>query len=109
MYNHLKKKNKNDNIIHLFKYITNDLYENDVSSFNLEEKEEKEENIIQNYINNLDRYLNELLKKNNLTLNKIYEKSILKPDYNKQGVFIYVCEKVEKDLFQIFTINKEIN
>ena len=68
----------------------------------MEEKEDKEENIIENLINNLDRYLNELLKKNNLTLNKIYEKSILKPDYNKQGIFIYLCEKVEKDLFQIF-------
>jgi len=100
LYNHLKqKKKKDDNIIHLLKYITNDLYESDVSDFKVEEKEG---DIFENYINNLDAYLNELLKKNNLTLKKIYEKTIMKPEYNFQGIFTYLCEKVEKDLFQIF-------
>ena len=69
LYNHLKKKDKKDNnIIHLLKYITNDLYKNDVSDFKIEEKEG---DIFENYINNLDAYLNELLNKNNLNLNKI--------------------------------------
>jgi len=98
LYNHLKKK-KNKNIIHLLKYITNDLYKNDVLDFKIEEKEG---DIFGNCINNLDSYLNELLKKNNLTLNQIYEKSIIKTEYKFKGVFTYLCEKVEKDLFQIF-------
>jgi len=69
-YNYLIKKNKNDNIIHLLKYITNDLYINDVSEFKIEEKGVKDN--IEDYINNIDIYLNDLLYKNNLTLNKIY-------------------------------------
>ena len=98
LYNHLEKKDKNDNIIHLLKYITNDLYKNDVSNFKIEEKED----IIGNCINNLDSYLNELFKLNYLTLNKIYEKTIVKQEYNYQGIFIYICLSVIKDLFQIF-------
>ena len=100
LFNHLKKNNQNNYIIHLLKYITNDLFESEVSDFKIEEKEE--EDIIENCINNLDTYLNELLNKNNLNLNKIYEKTIVKSKFNFQGIFTYLCEKVEKDLFQIF-------
>ena len=70
LYNYLNMKIKNDNIIHLLKYITNDLYINDVSEFKIEEKGVKDN--IEDYINNIDIYLNDLLYKNNLTLNKIY-------------------------------------
>ena len=100
LFNNINKENKNNNLIHLLKYITNDLLKSKVSDFKIEEK--GEEDIIENHINILDSYLNELLKKNNLNLNIIYEKTIVKQKYNCQGIFIYLYENLEKDLFQIF-------
>ena len=100
LYNILNMNNKNDNIIHLLKYITNDLYKKDFSDFKIEQKEEDN---FENFIENLDIYLNEfLLKKNNLTLNKIYEKTIIKIENYRRGIFTYLCEKIEIDLFKIF-------
>ena len=93
--NHLNKKD--NNISPLLKYITNDLYINKVTDFNVEKKEE----IVKNNIVNWNKYLNEVLQINNLTLDKIYENTIIKKN-KYQGIYVYTCEKLEKDLFQIY-------
>ena len=64
-------------------------------------------NIYEDLINNSERYLNEILNKNNLSLKKIYNESLIveKPKNNEnkyQGVYIHLCDKLEKRLFQIY-------
>jgi len=99
IYNYLKKKD--NNIIHLLKYITNDLYKKDIDNFILQE----DGLTIQNYINNCEKYLNEVLKINKLDLRKIYETTIIRQKYKGeryQGVYTYLFEELEKELFQIY-------
>ena len=93
--------NKYNNISPLLKYITNDLCINKVTDFKIEEKGK----IVKDNIENWNNYLNEVLRINNLTLEKIYENTIIKKNnLNKkyQGIYVYTCEKLEKDLFQIY-------
>ena len=93
--------NNNDkNIISFLKYITNDLYKSKVTNFT-----KKEDGDIIDNINDCENYLNQVLKKNGITMNNIYEKTIItqKNMINKfKGVYIYYCEQLEKDLFQIY-------
>ena len=88
---------ENKSIISLLKYITNDLYYENVTDFKVDEKGET----IENNINNCEQYLNELFRKNNLNLEKIYESTIIKKE-KCQGVYTYQCEKLEKQLFQLY-------
>ena len=99
IYNHLNKKDKN--IIHLLKYITNDLYKKKIDNFIPQE----DGLTIQNFINNCEKYLNEVLKINNLDLRKIYETTIIRQKYigkKYQGIYTYLFEELEKELFQIY-------
>ena len=97
-YEHLKNiQDKNYNIQPLLKYITNDLYKNEIDNFKIEKKG----NIIEDSINNCEKYLNELFNKNKLKLENIYQKTLVKKE-NYKGIFTYLCEKLEKELFQIF-------
>ena len=92
-------KQKNNNIIPLLKYITNDLYKNEVLNF-----KQEEEKTIQSSINNCEKFLKEVLKVNNLDLEKIYKPTIIKHKDKKekyQGIYTYLSEKLEKELFQI--------
>ena len=96
IYKKLNKIEDNKNIEHLLKYITNDLYSDNLENFQIEQKGE---------IDDCYKYLKEVLNKNNLNLEKIYEKSIIKKTNEKQkydGIYIYKCEKLEKDLYQIY-------
>ena len=100
LYNNFNKYN-NYNTISLLKYITNDLYEKQVTNFNKNEKGD----IIENNINDCDNYLKEILKINNLTLEKINQSTIIsqKKFINKlNGVYTCLCDKQEKELFQIY-------
>ena len=98
IYNKLNKieNNNKNNISHLLKYITNDLYKNDIEDYYPEQKGE---------INDCYEYLKEILKVNDLSLEKIYKTSIIKQIMAKEdykGIFVYHCEKLEKDLYQIY-------
>ena len=96
---HLKQKD--DKLIPLLKYITNDLYKKEVDNFVPLENELT----IQNSINNCEKYLNEVLKINNLDFKKIYETTIIRQkdnDKKYQGLYIYLSKKLEKELYQIY-------
>ena len=85
----------------LLKYITNDLYKKEFKDFQIEENED----LIKSNIKNCEKYLNGILQANNLNLEKIYKSSIIKKIEKKEkyeGIYIYFCEKLEKDLFQIY-------
>jgi hypothetical protein len=100
LYDNFNKKPKNNNVTSLLKYITNDLYQKDVEKF----KAEKTNDIIESNINNCEKYLNEVLNINKITLDIIYQSTIIKkqmkPKY--EGLYTFLCQKLEKDLFQIF-------
>ena len=94
-------KQKDDNIIPLLKYITNDMYKKELDNFKPKENGQK----IQDNINNCEKYLTEVLNINKLCLKKIYETTIIKQKDKSgkyQGVYTYLTEKLEKELYQIF-------
>ena len=93
--------NNDKTINHFLKYITNDLYQIEVDNFKPEEKDD----IIESNINNYENYIKKLLENNNLNLKKIYDNTFIKQINNNekyQGIFIYNCEILEKDLYQIY-------
>ena len=99
-YNHFKKI-PNTNISHLLKYVTDDNYKNEVNNFNSNDKGE----IIENNIKDCEIFLNQVLIKNNLNLEKLYQKSLITQKLNikLKGLFTYLSDdNVEKELFQIF-------
>ena len=100
LYDNFKNQNNNKDIIPLLKYITNDLYQNGVNDFIYEENDDN----IDDKLNDCERFLNEVLKVNNIKIEDIYKKSLIKTNIKEKfkGVFTYLCEKLEKDLFQIF-------
>ena len=61
--------------------------------------------VIDNNINESDIYLTDIIAKNDLNLDRIYKSTFIKQDLKKdkyQGIYIYLCEKQEKDLYQIY-------
>ena len=96
-YEYLTKLGTKNNIQPLLKYITNDLYKKEIPNFQFAKKG----NIIESNINNCETFLNELLNINGLKLENIYQNTLVKKK-NNQGLYTYLCEKLEKDLFQIY-------
>ena len=88
-------------LIPFLKYSTNELVVNNLQTFNYKTSK----NTYKDIIINCDRYLNKILKLNNLTYDQIYRDSIIekKPKIGKyKGIYTYLCENLEKDIFQIF-------
>ena len=85
----------------LLKYITNDSNKKVVIKCN----KTNEGDIIENNIKDWKEYLENVLKKNDLTLKKIYEPTLIKKKNLKikAGVFTYFCDSIEKNLYQIYT------
>ena len=85
--NNFNKIDNNTNIIPFLKYVTNDLYKYNVTNF----KKQEDGDIIENNINDCEKYLNELFKNNKITLDDIYQKTIItqKNFINKlKGIFV---------------------
>ena len=84
----------------LLKYITNDSSKNKVKNFEFRNKG----NLIQNNIEDWNEYLKKIFKSNDLTLDKIYKPTLINQKIlnRNNGVFTYVCEKPEINLFQIY-------
>ena len=99
LYEALEAKNYNC-INSLLKYITDDSNKNIVKNFTKNDKGD----VIENNIQDWKKYLESVLKINKLTLEKIYNPTLLKNEKLKResGVFTYVCEKPETNLFQIY-------
>ena len=91
---------KDDKISPLLKYITDDLYKKKINRFNYEEKND----IIESNIYNCEKFLKEVLNINHLKLDNIYKNTLIKKNIKKEykGLYTFLCEKLEKDLFQIF-------
>ena len=71
----------------------------------------KDNNKIEDKINNCEQYLNEILLKNDLTLEKIFEQSLIKEkkkDQKYKGVCIYQ-DKLNNTLFKIYKYLTENN
>ena len=64
------------NIIPILNYITRNLYQNEVNHDKYKVKEENDD-IISTNINNCENYLNEVLKINKLSLEKIYKTTLI--------------------------------
>ena len=92
--------NNNNNIIKIMKFITNNIIENvNIINFNLEERVEYD-----NFLDNCKCYIEKTLIANNISIDQIYEKNIIKPlvEFNSfRGIFIYKCINIEKELFQL--------
>ena len=93
-------KIENTNISSFLKYIMGDNCKNEVKDFKAEEKGD----IIESNINNCEKFLNEELKINNIKLEDIYKSTLIKKDIKEKykGLYSFLCEKLEKDLFQIY-------
>ena len=99
LYNNSDENNKNK-IVQLLKYITNNSEIKMIDKYDIK----KEGDLIQNNIQDWNKYIQKVLDKNKLTLEKIYNNTIItqKNLKSNKGIFIYTCEKPEKNIFQIY-------
>ena len=99
--NAIKDKNKIKEAMPFLEYFTNNLITKNVEE--LEYKNDK--NFLDELIINCENYLSKVLEINNLTLETIYKESLIAKTTNYveyKGVYIYLCEKLEKEIFQIY-------
>ena len=100
LYNYIHNLCMNDfNFISFLKFITDDLYKTSIKKF----VPEKSPDVIKDALNDCNKYLSELLEINNLSFEKIYSQTTIKKDHKKKfkGFYIYKCENLELNLFQI--------
>ena len=58
-----------------------------------------------NFIEECDNFLLDIIKSNNLSLNDIYNKNLMKSDYNKyKGIYINGCSNLEKEIVQYYKL-----
>ena len=82
-------------------FFTNNLIKNEIIIFNYISNNQ----IYEDMINNCDNYLKKILDENDLTLSKIYNQSLINEKSQGceyKGVYLYLCEQLEKSLFQIY-------
>ena len=96
--NIIKKRTKE--IIPILRYCSNNLINEDIIIESLACKEKL--NIIENLINNCNEYLSATLEINALTLESIYEESLIRTKDEYKGLYIYYCDKIETTLFQMY-------
>jgi len=106
IYNYLNKKNDNDNndnyyIYQIFKFITNSTAKNIIEDYIWEKGSVEYEDITYNCIN----YFEKLLTLNEISLDEIYEKNIIKSniEFEKyRGLYSYSCFNLGKEIFQLY-------
>ena len=89
-------------------YFTNELIKENLDSFSYK----KTKNEYQDIINNCDRYLSEILKKNKISYYTIYQYSLIRQKAiigKYKGIYTYLSESLEKEIFQIFKYLTKIN
>ena len=102
LYNY-SKYNLGD-ITPFLQFITNNELKKNI---NKEMKWIEEENEFQEVINNCNNYIERIIKNNNLSLEIIYEKTIIKNNgkfrnQEYKGLYVYSCSQVEKELIQLY-------
>ena len=101
LYNTIKNGTNIREINPLLQYFTNNLITKNIKNFNFQESG----NIFEDLIDNCEKYLNQTLSQNNLTLEKIYKDSLIQKTSNYveyKGLYIRCCDMLEKELFQIY-------
>ena len=101
IYNAIKNENNNSDIFPLLQYITNNSTPKNVENFNSIDTGD----FLEDLMTNCENYLNEVLKINDLSLEKIYKESLIKKEIGYvefKGLYIYRCLELEKELFQIY-------
>ena len=93
-----------ENIIPFLKYVTNIELKN--NKINYKWKEDNQ-NIFENIIINCNDFIKKVLKENNLTLEKIYHKTLIKKKQKLEneeykGFYVYSCTKAEKEIIQLY-------
>ena len=102
IYKTLYNNDNNNLIISILKYISN----NNIvveEKYNLNLKKGVVE--YDYFLENCKHFIEKALITNNISIDQIYEKSIIKPliEFNKfRGLFIYKCINIIKDLFQVY-------
>ena len=102
-YNILKEKEINkDKLFPFLMLLTNNLMKNDLNNFS----HRPQKNIHYDmFFLNIQKFLEEILNKHNYSEN-IYEKTLIKKkdkEYKRyKGVYLYLCDKLENDLTQIY-------
>ena len=96
---YIYRLNSNDIGLDSFlKYVTNDIYKTPIEKF----KPEKSPDIIMSNINDCEKYLTEILKVNNLSLENILSSTIINRKENYEGFYMYQCKKLYINLLQIY-------
>jgi len=102
IYNSYTKKEKEHNKISSFlKFMSNNLIKEENINFSYKETE----NIYEDLINNSINYIEQILKRNNLDIKDIMKQNLIsqnKKDIEYKGIYIYKCEELERELFQIY-------
>ena len=101
MYDALKNNKNKKEIESLLKYFTNNLITKYLDKFDYKETN----NIFEDLITNCDNYFKKIFEINNLTLEKIYEETIVDQKLNGieyKGMYIYSCNNLEKQVYQIY-------
>ena len=93
--------NDNNYINQIFKYITNSTAKQIIEDYIWVKGSDEYEDVTNNCIN----YFEKLLKINEISLDEIYEKNIIKSniEYEKyRGLFSYSCNSLGKEIFQLY-------
>ena len=80
------------------RYVTNDMYKTFIKDFKPEESDDE----IMSNINDCEKYLSEILKINNLSLENIASSTIITRKEQFEGLYMYRCEKLYTNLLQIY-------
>ena len=97
--------NKKDNVSPFLKFITNNESEDIKINYKWNEDNKKDE--FQNIVDNCNDFIDNVLKENKLSLEKIYNKTLIKNKPKLQteqykGFYVYSCKKLEKEIIQLF-------
>ena len=93
----------NFNISQILIFITNNLIKFkemkflEYSKFYINEENENKE-----IINNINNYLSEILKMNNINLENIYKESLIETKNPYKGIYYYLCDNIEITIYQIY-------
>ena len=87
------KNVSNESLTPFLKFLTNDSIEGNVD---LDKNDYIYQDLTndkyQNLLENINNFLESFLKKNNITLDKIYKQNIIKKEYNFKGLYTYLLE-----------------
>ena len=100
LYKHLKKETTNKKFItHFLKYITNNRIKEILYDYSWKNYKKDE---LENIIYNFNEFINQNLKKNNLSIKDIYSNAKIILEEYKGFYLYYYLDKIEKELYQIY-------